>query len=197
MNTTPNYNSIKNQSIKEKFVSREILANVNGMVEYILQKSYEDNNAPFTIDDCENYYTYPEWSKTVLGEDLYFEGGTEDDKQTFLQNFDRLIEESEDLFNNEEISEETHERNLQLIEEAKTEFEEATEESEPADVYEWWLVTGWLCEKLKQQGQVVIESEGIWGRKTTGQAILLDAVISRICEGMEILEGQQHEWELN
>ena len=34
----------------------------------------------------------------------------------------------------------------------------------------------------------------VWGRATTGQAILLDGVISEICSDMEILEGQANEW---
>ena len=69
-------------------------------------------------------------------------------------------------------------------------------ESEPAEIYEWWIVTNWLAEKLEIQGQCILEYANMhfWGRQTTGQAILLDGVISRICEGMEILEGQPNEW---
>lgn len=52
------------------------------------------------------------------------------------------------------------------------------------DVLEWWLVDSWLAERLKQQGEVVIEEYGCywWGRSTSGQAIYLDSVIQSICE---------------
>lgn len=52
------------------------------------------------------------------------------------------------------------------------------------DVLEWWLVDSWLAERLKQEGEVVIEEYGCywWGRSTSGQAIYLDSVIQSICE---------------
>ena len=52
------------------------------------------------------------------------------------------------------------------------------------DVLEWWLIDSWLAERLKQQGEVVIEEYGCywWGRSTSGQAICLDSVIQSICE---------------
>ena len=69
-------------------------------------------------------------------------------------------------------------------------------EKEPQEVYEWWFVSEWLFEKLKEQGEVVIDSRYgyLWGRCTTGQAILLDGVIGRIAENLEILEGQKNDW---
>ena len=52
------------------------------------------------------------------------------------------------------------------------------------DILECWLVDSWLAERLKQQGEVVIEEYGCywWGRSTSGQAICLDSVIQSICE---------------
>lgn len=69
-------------------------------------------------------------------------------------------------------------------------------ETAPQEVLEWWAVTNWLAEKLKEQGEPIYDSGSVmvWGRCTSGQAILLDLVISRICEDMEILEGQSNEW---
>ncbi|KAK2245412.1 hypothetical protein XC29_00725 [Clostridioides difficile] len=68
------------------------------------------------------------------------------------------------------------------------------EQDEPHEIYEFWIVSEWLCNKLKELGEVVIPSENIWGRGCTGQSISLDYVISKICEDMEILEGQKYEW---
>ncbi len=51
------------------------------------------------------------------------------------------------------------------------------------DVYEHWIVTDWLADKLKAKGEMIerdFYGLTIWGRTTTGQAILLDSVICHI-----------------
>lgn len=69
-------------------------------------------------------------------------------------------------------------------------------ENEPQEIYEWWIVSEFLYRKLKEKGYPVLEwgNNYYWGRCTTGQAILLDWVISQICEEMEILQGQKYDW---
>jgi hypothetical protein len=191
-----NGNDGQNQDIKSRFVGQHVYANVNTLVEYIISKGFEDSEAPFSLDDVENYYSFPEWSAKVQGETLEFDGGTQEAKDEFLENFERLENESQELLDNEEISEETHERNLELIQEAKESFEESTEESEPSEIFEWWAVSEFLYRKLKEQGYCVLDAGScyVWGRCTTGQAILLDGVITRICADMGILEGQSNSW---
>ena len=51
------------------------------------------------------------------------------------------------------------------------------------DVMEWWLIDSWLAERLKEQGEVIIEEYGCfwWGRQSSGQAIYMDGVIQEIC----------------
>ena len=53
----------------------------------------------------------------------------------------------------------------------------------PQEVYEWWAVTNWLGDKLKERGEVVIEGWGhwYWGRGNTGQGIALDLSLIHIC----------------
>lgn len=55
------------------------------------------------------------------------------------------------------------------------------------DVMEWWLIDSWLAERLKAQGEVIIEEYGCywWGRQSSGQAIYMDYVIQRICGGID------------
>jgi hypothetical protein len=69
-------------------------------------------------------------------------------------------------------------------------------EEEAQEIYEWWFVTEWLYEKLKAQGEPIIKSNYgyLWGRGATGQAILLDGVMGKIAEDLEILEGQRYDW---
>ena len=140
-------NSSVNQDIKGKLVGKEVNACVSSLVEYILQKSYEDQNAPFSYDDIENYY----------------------------------IDNSEDI---------------EKLQEQIDELEELEDLTEPQEIYEWWSVTRWFSDKLKAKGQCIVSDgyNSYWGRCTTGQAILLDSVISEIAEDMEILEGMANDW---
>lgn len=50
------------------------------------------------------------------------------------------------------------------------------------DVMEWWLINGWLAERLKREGEVIIDEYGCcwWGRLASGQAICMDSVIRKI-----------------
>ncbi len=168
------YNSTKNQDIKQKFVGIHVYSNVNQMVEYILStKAYVPNQeAPFCYDDITNFYSYPEF----INEYANFEGGSYEDVQAEIERLQELITEDNEIEINDTISE------LENL------------ETEPQEIYEWYIVSSYLMAKLKDLGHPVIEHENIWGRCTTGQAILLDYAISKICEDMQILEGQKNEW---
>ena len=50
------------------------------------------------------------------------------------------------------------------------------------EVFEWWLVSPYLAQELKQQGEVIIDALGChwWGRQSSGQAIYMDAAIQEI-----------------
>jgi hypothetical protein len=171
------FNSAKNQEIKSQFIQKEVYCNVNSMVEYILGRSHEDDKAPFSYDDISNLMYYPE---TILPSGKRFEGGAEDDKKTFIQKLQDVHDESEDI----ELR--THiQSDIDFLENLDSEYR---------DVFEWWVVSSWFAEELKKQGEVIIEGENIWGRSTTGQAILLDSVVSLICEGIEILDGMKNSW---
>lgn len=185
-------NDGKNQDIKNKFIQQHVYCNVDSLVEYCLSKD-EDTESPINYDSIENYYSYPEWAQTVLGVELSFLGGNESDKNTFLENFDRLRDDNETLYEDETISEHTYDRNNSLIDKALREFNELDTESQ--EIYEWWAVSDYLFDKLKDKGYPVVDAGScyVWGR-ITNQAILLDYVITEICAEMGILEGQENAW---
>lgn len=160
-------NSSVNQDIKGKLVGKEVNACVSSLVEYILQQ--DDRNAPFTWEDVENYY---------------------------IDNSEEIEELQEQVDELEELEELTEEQDKQL-DELKDQIEELeSEQEEPQEIYEWWSVTNWLANKLKSKGECIVSDgyNSYWGRCTTGQAILLDGVISEIAEDMEILEGMAKDW---
>lgn len=52
----------------------------------------------------------------------------------------------------------------------------------PADVYEWWRVSSWLCDKLRDIGEVVIDNGygHWWGRTCTGQGLIMDGTLQKV-----------------
>lgn len=61
---------------------------------------------------------------------------------------------------------------------------QAIEDAEDCEeVYEWWVVSPWLGEKLSESGEVVVDDYWgvtLWGRQCSGQAIHADGVIRNI-----------------
>ena len=57
---------------------------------------------------------------------------------------------------------------------------------ENSEVLEWWLVTPYMAELLKENGEVILVAYdcSCWGRQTSGQALYMDWVIQRIAEQM-------------
>lgn len=53
-----------------------------------------------------------------------------------------------------------------------------------SEVLEWWLVTPYMAELLKEKGEVILSDYDCywWGRTTSGQALYMDGVIQEIAE---------------
>ena len=56
------------------------------------------------------------------------------------------------------------------------------DEDYPDEALEHWLVSNWLAERLREEGEMGIDFMDltIWGRTTSGQAICIDTVIEDI-----------------
>lgn len=56
------------------------------------------------------------------------------------------------------------------------------------EIFEWWQVSEWLYNKLRNAGQPVMQIDDLgwyyWGRTCTGQAIILDGTIQQIVKGL-------------
>lgn len=183
------YNSTKNQEIKRKFVEREILTCQSMLVEELLKSNMDG----FEYDDIENLY--------INNEDEI------EELQEKNENLQEQIDELSDEIDNDNTLDDSliadREKQIQNLEQEIEEIDNKIEElkleqEEPQEIYEWWLITSWFADKLRGYNEPIIDNDyGIWwGRGTSGQAILLDYVISKICEDMEILEGQNNEWDV-
>jgi hypothetical protein len=169
MRTQINVNSTENQEIKSGFVNREVYCHVGTMVEDLLKydmELFEEINwyvdLSEEIEDAQE--NLKEWEQLLLAEDDPFRTEKDYSKISYIED---------------------------KIEEIKTSIEDLErEQEEPREIYEWYAVSSWLGEKLEEKGCVVFQHglTTIWGRETTGQAILLDSVISEICKDLELLK---------
>ena len=66
-------------------------------------------------------------------------------------------------------------------------WEELQNFDENSEIMEWWLVTPYMAELLKEKGEVILSDYGCywWGRTTSGQALYMDGVIQEIAGQME------------
>jgi len=161
------YNSRVNQDIKGKFVSREVYTCFSYEMEAVLRASQEQVNSDYplpTYDDINNVFEY-----------ICPECGC---------TMEEITEENEGAYKCTSCNCEVDSTQAQDL------------ESQPQEIFEWWIVSEHLYNKLKEKGCPVLEwgNNYYWGRCTTGQAILLDSIISEICNDMEILDEQKYSW---
>ena len=167
------YHSMKNQDILGKLVNREVVHLFSYQMEELFTAELINREA---FESWE-YLDYD-------GQYAKFQGGDRDDLEEEIDRLEALLASGEipEGFDRMALEAEIHD--LQDL------------EPDYAMPDEYWVVTKWFAKKLSDAGQMVYDWIGmwIWGRFTTGQAILLDYVIGRIGEDMKILEGQEHEW---
>ena len=60
--------------------------------------------------------------------------------------------------------------------------------NENSEVLEWWLVTPYMADMLKSNGEVILAWYDCywWGRQTSGQALTMDYVIQKIAKEMSM-----------
>lgn len=71
-----------------------------------------------------------------------------------------------------------------------TELRDAVREhaqENPAEPYEWYAVSPWLCARLAEAGEVVIDNHygEWWGRCATGQNLIMDGILQQIAGAVE------------
>jgi len=159
-----------------KFIDSNIYGLYNSEVEYILNKSYEDNETPFNYDDVQN--------QTIINEENLI--------NDIMQEFKEL-----DKKDKREVLELINEENKTNMRESlegydADEFEsflydvdcyiniELYDYEETQEVYQWFSVSSWLNDKLEEHQEVIIDGFNYWGRTSGGQSITLDTVFHNI-----------------
>ena len=61
-------------------------------------------------------------------------------------------------------------------------YEDENEECEPKEVFQWWIVSEYLYERLQEVGEVVCDVEGVyfWGRTACGIGLEYDYCFKKI-----------------
>jgi hypothetical protein len=169
------YNSERNQEIKRQFVQREVVYCVSNLI-------YELGKNEDYMEDIMEFSSRPDYEQAVLDHDAIH------------------VQYSNCKGGWVWVNKSDHEVSVTFYAEDEA-YQDAVYENNLdygyIEAYEHWIVTDWLADKLGAQGEMVTKDFlglTIWGRQTSGQAILLDWVISKICEDMGILEGQCYEW---
>lgn len=137
-------------------------------------------------------YEPDEWFNLFMNED-YTEAATEnvyaldmtshDDRDTLLENMEYVDHEWNKKKTMKYIQKEFSEE-LQTDEDmARTYCDFVNIDPHQIEIFEHWIVSDWLARQLEKRGEVIehdFHGLTIWGRCTTGQAILLDGVICDI-----------------
>jgi hypothetical protein len=146
----------------QRIISQEILSNQTMLVNHLLS-GYDEANE-FSIDDIENLYYTPK---------------------------EELLEYIENTLDNTEINDLLDGLGEDWLKDLTQEIlEEIAQDtgldSEPQEIYQWYLVTDWLGDNLKAIGEPVLENDygTWWGRTCCGQAIELDGTIQKIVDNL-------------
>ena len=187
------YFSDLNDSQKQKLADQ--LLNVhpmrlqNTIVEYILSKSWEDEEAPFSWDDVTNYEYYGTVEINGCWEDL-----TEEERDEKLHIYEYLADKAQTIFDDLEDQQQEAENDDQcyLVQDKADRMEkvlnkytgikdnlESMDFDEQPEIFQWFSCSDWLIMKLEEHGQCTLDLE-FWGRQACGQSVTLDNVIQKI-----------------
>jgi hypothetical protein len=197
--------SAVNKKIISMFEKREIRSDVTPMVEYILDTGTNLNDPPFSIEDIEE----PEISGVCP-----YCGCLEDPEEVHPTNNAVLVAYDPTASEDERYqcpicgagyATEAEARaccvgetlfvcpdcgNQYTQDEIDIANAEANDDAFPN---QWFIVSPWLCDKLRERDETVILSSCIWGRLSETD-ISEDEAIVEICKDIGILEGQQNDW---
>ncbi len=185
-----NQETIDNQRICDKLVSREVVACASPLVYELLRHS--DVARTLGIDEDEllelaSTTDYEQAARAFVSDgerdelDELFSLGLEEDAE--LEDARRLADDELGKYSAAKLQKFCLDNDIDTDDYVR-------------EAYEHWIITPYFARRLKMKGEIVGELFGwhIWGRCTTGQAISRDGVIEQIASDMEILSGQKHEW---
>ncbi len=151
--TPAEWRAIKIERLAEMYRDRDVLACQSALVDDLINANVEG----FSLEEAENLYpNVSEWNAEQCREWLDEHG-------------------HEQPARDEDESDSPRGYLTQLRDAVR-------DNAEAAEVFEWWLVTDWLCRQLKATGEVILDNGygSWWGRTCTGQGLIMDGMLQRI-----------------
>lgn len=139
---------------------------MNGVVEYILKKSIEDGEAPFSYDDIDLFYFDIEEAKDYLKQ-----LNPIDHPDLDLEEYNKL---KQYLFECDLTIDEMEKEDFEMLD-----FIDLSDYERQAEIYQWFMMDERLLTQLEDRGEIVLDGS-FWGRQSFGQAIEMDGVIIQI-----------------
>jgi hypothetical protein len=196
--TKEEYRQIRIEELAEMYAERDILCCDSSLVDDLVKSSFESTSEvskEFCIDEWQNVYIdTTDWTAKKCRE--YCDDNRIDyptDSNPFNMEKDEIVEWLDILSVIDEKK--AQRKNIQYLQEqlfltidkgdwgnVKDWRMAVQENAGVAEPYEWWRVTSWLCRKLSDIGEVVIDNNyGCWwGRCATGQGLIMDGVLQKI-----------------
>lgn len=158
--------------------SENIYFSCDSEIRYILDKSFDDRDAPFSYDDLD-LFDIDKAKEHILYKFEYENMSDEEEQEDFLNKI------GDDLYHNQDTEEERIERLSTYLDDLnKGELQDLFnilyfDNSEvQAEILEWVAVSSTLSYWLEQQGEVILDKK-YWGRQTFGQAYKMDYCIMK------------------
>ncbi|MFQ5685745.1 MAG: hypothetical protein ACE5GV_03715, partial [Candidatus Scalindua sp.] len=186
---------------KDGAAEREVLGHTGKLME-----SIKGGKNCEIFEEIENLYKYsidiPDIKNLVIHEKIWSCRGDvlKAERERLIKELREKIEElkgeesfSKMMLEDEEITEDTNKENQVHMDERIVELENyltgiENARGEMQKISEWMHVSNCLHDRLREKGEPVWNDGQVyvWGRTSTGQAVLFDDVISEICSDMEI-----------
>ena len=181
--------AIHAQVLASMYAQNDIFCCQSSLVSELMEKESEG----FGVDDIENVYR--DFSGSYLSECREYLsdiGGDNPEPDPWAMSRDELAEllgdagievydsESEDTLRAAVIAN-IDDETIDGLDDWREAANELAQDN-PAEPYEWYCVSQWLCDKLRGIGEVVIDNDfGCWwGRTCTGQGLIMDGTLQEI-----------------
>lgn len=150
----------------------------NTLVEYVLNKSCEDSEAPFCYEDITNNEYYG--VITINGYEHQLTESERDEKLEFYEYLRDKVETIRDNLDGSKIDSH-YDRFDNWADELQAICDdlESMDFDQQAEIYQWFRCDSYACRKLEEAGQCTLDGN-FWGRQCCGQSIELDHCIQKI-----------------
>lgn len=156
--------------------SENIYFSCDSEIRYILDKSFDDRDAPFSYDDFD-LFDIDKAKEHILYKFEYENMSDEEEQKDFLNKID------EDLYHDQDTKEERIKRLSTYLDDLNEgelqdlfDILDFDNSEVQAEILQWVAISSNLSYRLEKQGEVILDSN-YWGRQTFGQAYNMDYCI--------------------